>query len=717
MVFLYFNIKFSGKNRMSKLLDSEIKFLKTVGPKRAELLNEELDIYSWEDLLTYFPYRHTDRSKFYKINEINANMPSIQLVGKISHIQEIPGKRFRRLTAKLLDDTGQIELVWFRGIKMMKDIIKPGQNYVVFGKANYVKNSGLSIAHPEIETVEKWKKKPATGLMPHYNTTETMKKNGLHSRAIQKLQEVLLQSIENKIPETLPEWMLKKYHLVSRTQAIRAIHFPQNYDELSKAEYRLKFEELFYIQLGMLKTRIHRKATTPGHIFPEIGAYFNHFYHNQLPFELTEAQKRVIREIRHDMATGKHMNRLLQGDVGSGKTLVALFCMLIAIDNGFQASLMVPTEVLAQQHYKSICKFLDGMSVRVELLTGSTKRKDRVPIHEGLRNGDVNILIGTHALLEDEVQFQNLGIAIIDEQHRFGVAQRARLWNKAEIPPHILVMTATPIPRTLAMTVYGDLDVSVIDELPPGRKPIKTSHATDAQRLRVFKFMRDQIAAGRQIYVVYPLISESENMDFKDLEDGVESMLRAFPRPDYQLAVVHGKMKPADKEHEMQFFKEGKAQIMVATTVIEVGVDVPNASVMIIESAERFGLSQMHQLRGRVGRGGDQSYCILMTKQHLGETTKQRIDIMCRTNDGFEIAEADMKLRGPGDIEGTQQSGLPINLKIASLGKDQQILQFVRNIANMILGRDPELQADANTILIHRLRELNKNKLQWRMIS
>ncbi|MEA1873016.1 MAG: ATP-dependent DNA helicase RecG [Bacteroidota bacterium] len=702
---------------MSKQLDSEIKFLKTVGPKRAELLNEELDIYTWEDLMTYFPYRHTDRSKFYKIREITANMPTVQLVGKISQLQEIQGKRFRRLTAKLQDDTGQIELVWFRGINIIKDIIKPGQNYVVFGKANLVKNSGLSIPHPEIESVEKWKNKPATGLMPHYNTTEAMKKNGLHSRAIQKLQEVLIQSLENNIPETLPDWMLKKYHLIKRADAIRAIHFPKNVDEMSKAEYRLKFEELFYIQLGILKAKIRRKAATPGYVFPDIGQYFNHFYHNQLPFELTEAQKRVIREIRHDMATGQHMNRLLQGDVGSGKTLVALFCMLIAIDNGFQASLIVPTEVLAQQHFQSIKKFLNGMDLRVELLTGSTKRKDRVPIHEGLRNGDVNILIGTHALLEDEVQFQKIGLTIIDEQHRFGVAQRAKLWKKSTTPPHILVMTATPIPRTLAMTVYGDLDVSVINELPPGRKPIITTHATDAQRLRVFKFMKEQIAAGRQIYVVYPLIYESESMDFKHLEDGVESMLRAFPRPDYQLAVVHGKMKPADKEYEMQFFKEGKAQIMVATTVIEVGVDVPNASAMIIESAERFGLSQMHQLRGRVGRGADQSYCILMTEKSLGENTKQRIDIMCRTNDGFEIAEADMKLRGPGDIEGTQQSGLPINLKIASLGKDQQILQFVRNVANLILDRDPELEAEANTVLKSTLQAQSKNKLLWRMIS
>ena len=701
---------------MSNLLQSEIKFLKTVGPKRAELLNQEADIHTWEDLMTYFPYRHTDRSKFYKVQDLQPGMPTVQLLGKITQLREIPGKRFKRLTAKLIDDTGQVELVWFRSIKAISEIIKAGQTYVVFGKPNFVKGS-CSIPHPEMETLEKWNQKPATGLMPHYNTTENMKKNGLHSRGMQKLQAILLQSIENHIPETLPEWMLQKYRMIPRNEAIRAIHFPRDIEELSKAEYRLKFEELFYIQLGMLKVRNRRKSITPGYNFSDIGKNFNEFYHNKLPFELTDAQKRVIREIRHDMASGRHMNRLLQGDVGSGKTLVALFCMLIAIDNGFQASLMVPTEILAQQHFQSVKKFLEGMDIRIELLTGSVKKKDRTPIHEGLQNGDVDILIGTHALLEDEVRFHKMGIAIIDEQHRFGVAQRARLWKKSDIPPHILVMTATPIPRTLAMTVYGDLDVSVIDQLPPGRKPIKTWHSNDSQRLRVFKFMREQIAAGRQIYVVYPLISESETMDFKDLEDGVDSMLRAFPRPDYQLAVVHGKMKPEEKDKAMAYFKSGAANIMVATTVIEVGVDVPNATVMIIESAERFGLSQMHQLRGRVGRGGDQSYCILMTRHGLGETTKQRIDVMCRTNDGFEIAEADMQLRGPGDIEGTQQSGLPINLKIASLGKDQQMLQFARNIAEMILERDPELSSEANYILKTTLEDQNKNKLTWRMIS
>jgi ATP-dependent DNA helicase RecG len=702
---------------MSNRLQSEIQYLKSVGPKRAELLQQELDIYTWEDLLTHYPYKHTDRSKFYKISQLNAYLPTIQVLGKITLPKEIPGKRFRRLTARLEDETGSIELVWFRGIKMIREIIKPGQTYVVFGKPTSSKNGVISIVHPEMESIEEWKKKPATGLLPHYNTTENMKKAGLHSRALQKLMGILLQSINNEIPETLPTELKNKYHLINRYDAIRAIHFPNNPEELRQAEYRLKFEELFYIQLGMLKSKIHRKTITKGHVLSEIGNNFNEFYHKQLPFELTEAQKRVIREIRHDMAGGKHMNRLLQGDVGSGKTLVALFCMLIAMDNNFQSILMVPTEILAQQHFQSIKSFLKNMDIRVELLTGSVKKKDRIPIHEGLQAGHVNILIGTHALLEEEVQFSNLGIAIIDEQHRFGVAQRAKLWNKSEIPPHILVMTATPIPRTLAMTVYGDLDVSVIDQLPPGRKAIITKHATDAQRLKVFQFMRDQIAQGRQIYVVYPLISESESMDFKDLEDGVESMLRAFPRPEYQLAVVHGKMKPENKAFEMDFFKSGKANIMVATTVIEVGVDVPNASVMVIESAERFGLSQLHQLRGRVGRGGTQSYCILMTKQRLSETSKQRIDVMCRTNDGFEIAEADMQLRGPGDIEGTQQSGMPINLKIASLGKDQQLLQFVRNIAENILDADPELKQSKHHLLLNNLKSQNKNKIIWRRIS
>ncbi len=714
---MYFRFKFKGNKQMSNLLQSEIKFLKSVGSKRAEVLNTDAQIYTWEDLMTYFPYRHTDRSKFYKISEIKNSMPSIQIIGKISHPQEISGKRFKRLTAKLSDETGSIELVWFQSVKTIKEIIKPGETYVVFGKPNFVKNIGFSMAHPEMETLEKWKQKPATGLLPHYNTTENMKKIGLHSRGMQKLQEILLQSVKDAIPETLPDWMLKKYKFISRSHAIRAIHFPQSIDELKHAEYRLKFEELFYIQLGILKARNYRKKNTPGYNFRDIGKYFNEFYHNKLPFELTDAQKRVIREIRHDTASGKQMNRLLQGDVGSGKTLVALFCMLIAIDNGYQACLMVPTEILAQQHFQSVKKFLGDMDLRVELLTGSVKKKDRTPIHEGLSKGEVNILIGTHALIEDEVKFNNLGLAIIDEQHRFGVAQRAKLWKKSITPPHILVMTATPIPRTLAMTVYGDLDISIIDELPPGRKPIKTWHSNDSQRLRVFKFMREQIAQGRQIYVVYPLISESETMDFKDLEDGVESMLRAFPRPDYQLAVVHGKMKPDEKDKAMEYFKSGAANIMVATTVIEVGVDVPNATVMIIESAERFGLSQMHQLRGRVGRGGNQSYCILMTKHGLSETTKQRIEVMCRSNDGFEIAEADMKLRGPGDIEGTQQSGLPFNLKISSLGKDQQMLQFSRNIAEMILDKDPELNHPSNTILKNTLNEQNKHRQNWRLIS
>ncbi|MFP4664881.1 MAG: ATP-dependent DNA helicase RecG [Bacteroidales bacterium] len=701
---------------MPSQLQTEIKYLKGVGPKKAELLNSELDIFTFEDLLNYFPYRHTDRSRFYKIKELRDGMPTVQILATVHAPQTVGGKRFSRLTAFCEDDTGSLELVWFKGAKWIKESIKPGQQYVIFGKPTRYKGR-INMAHPDMETLEKWQQKPATGLMPHYNTTEAMKKQRLHSKAVQKLQENLLNSLNTAIPENLPEYLRQKYRLIGKDQAIRNIHFPDSHEALSQAEYRLKFEELFFIQLGMLKARNHRKESIPGHVFSQVGQQFNDFYKNNLPFELTGAQKRVIKEIRLDMGSGKHMNRLLQGDVGSGKTLVALMCMLIAIDNGYQTALMAPTEILAQQHAQSIGKMLEGMNLRIELLTGSTKQKDRKLIHEGLQSGEVDILIGTHALLEDVVQFNKLGLTIIDEQHRFGVAQRARLWKKSETPPHVLVMTATPIPRTLAMTVYGDLDVSTIDELPPGRKPIITKHATDSKRLRVFQFMRDEIAKGRQIYVVYPLIKESESMDFKDLEDGVESMLRAFPRPDYQLAVVHGQMKPADKEKSMQYFKSGAADILVATTVIEVGVDVPNASVMILESAERFGLSQMHQLRGRVGRGAEQSYCVLMTKNKLGDTSRQRIEVMTRSNDGFEIAEADMKLRGPGDIEGTQQSGLPINLKIANLGRDQQLLQFVRNIADAILEKDPTLSAPENLLLTHELRKQSKNKLLWRMIS
>ncbi|MEA3447932.1 MAG: ATP-dependent DNA helicase RecG [Bacteroidota bacterium] len=701
---------------MASQFDNDIKYLKGVGPKRAELLKDELDIQSFEDLLNYFPYRHTDRSKFYKITELRDGMPMVQIIATIHAPKMVGGKRFSRLTAMCNDDTGSLELVWFKGAKWIKDSLKPGRQYVIFGKSTRYK-SHLNMAHPDMELLENWQKKPATGLMPHYYTTEKLKKHKLHSKAIQKLQENLINTLNEPIPESLPGWMHQKYRLVDKDTAIRNLHFPKDNETLAKAEYRLKFEELFFIQLGMLKSRNQRKKQIPGYVFSSVGANFNDFYKKNLPFELTEAQKRVIKEIRRDMGSGQHMNRLLQGDVGSGKTLVALMCMLIAIDNGYQAALMVPTEILAQQHHHSISDMLKGMNLRVELLTGSTKQKDRKLIHEGLLSGDVDILIGTHTLLEDVVEFHKLGLTIIDEQHRFGVAQRARLWKKSSQPPHILVMTATPIPRTLAMTVYGDLDVSTIDELPPGRKSIVTKQATDSQRLRVFQFMRDEIAKGRQIFVVYPLINESEHMDYKDLEDGVESMLRAFPRPDYQVAVVHGKMKPAEKEKSMQYFKSGAADILVATTVIEVGVDIPNASVLILESAERFGLSQMHQLRGRVGRGAEQSYCILMTRNKLGDNSRQRIEVMTRTNDGFEIAEADMKIRGPGDIEGTQQSGLPINLKIANLGRDHQILQFARNIAEAILKNDPELSASENILLKREIKKQGKNKLLWRMIS
>jgi ATP-dependent DNA helicase RecG len=701
---------------MQDYLQQEIKFLSGVGPKRAELLNKELNIYNFEDLLYYFPYKYIDRSIFYKISELNPNLPYIQLKGKIVGFETIGGGRKKRLVAFFSDGTGTIELLWFKGLSYIQKSLLLNTEYIVFGKPGYF-NRKYNIIHPEVENVLKTQDVISAKLQAHYNTTEKLKKSFLHSKAVSKLMNNLLIVLKDKIKEILPDYLLKKYKLISLEEALFNIHFPQNADLLKKAIYRLKFEELFYIQLNILQKRSYRIHKSIGFVFSKVGDFLNRFYENNLPFELTDAQKRVLKEIRKDIGSGRQMNRLLQGDVGSGKTLVALMSMLIALDNGYQACIMAPTEILANQHFDTIKEFLDGLPVKVDLLTGSKKTVARKEIHENLLNGDLQILIGTHALIEDTVQFKNLGLVVIDEQHRFGVAQRAKLWKKNHQPPHILVMTATPIPRTLAMTIYGDLDVSVIDELPPGRKPIKTIHLYDSRRLRMFGFIRQQIEKGRQIYIVYPLIKESEKMDYKDLEDGYESISRAFPPPKYAVSVVHGKMKPVEKDAAMNLFVKGQTHVMVATTVIEVGVDVPNASVMVIESAERFGLSQLHQLRGRVGRGADQSYCVLMTSYKLSNEARKRIDIMIKTNDGFEISEADLKLRGPGDIEGTQQSGLAFDLKIANLGQDGQLIQYVRDIAEEILDNDPDLKNTDNYILAKQLKRISNKKVDFSVIS
>jgi ATP-dependent DNA helicase RecG len=701
---------------MSELAGLDIKFLPGVGPKRASVLNQELSIYSYEDLLYHFPYKYIDRTKFYSIREINSKLPYIQVRGQITSIENLGEKRQQRLVAYFTDGEDTLELVWFKGIKYIKGNLKPNTEYIVFGKPSEF-NRKINVVHPEIEEASKNNGKINASLQSFYLTTEKMKNSFLNSRAIQKLQENALKSVNGKIPETLPALLIKKLGLINLHEALLQIHFPQNTEILKKAQYRLKFEELFYIQLNILKMKMKRKILYKGHPFSVIGNYFNTFYKNNLPFELTNAQKRVIKEIRKDVGSGKQMNRLLQGDVGSGKTMVGLMCMLMALDNGCQACLMAPTEILATQHMESISEFLEGIDVNVALLTGSTKQKDRRRIHEDLKSGELQILIGTHALLEDVVQFNNLGLVIIDEQHRFGVAQRARLWKKNHIPPHILVMTATPIPRTLAMTLYGDLEVSVIDELPPGRKPIQTVHYFENRRRQVYEFMKKQIDLGRQIYLVYPMIKESEKMDYKNLEEGYESVAKSFPPEKYGISMVHGKMKPAEKDAEMQKFAQGETKIMVATTVIEVGVNVPNASVMVIESTERFGLSQLHQLRGRVGRGAEQSYCILMSSYKISNESRKRIETMVRTNDGFEIAEVDLKLRGPGDIEGTQQSGISYDLKIAHLGKDGQLLQYARDIAQEILDNDPLLEKKENFTLAKQVKRLSKTKINWSVIS
>ena len=698
---------------MFDLTTRDIKYLSGVGPQKAAVLNKELEIYSLHDLLYYFPYKYVDRSRIYYIHEIDGNMPYIQLKGKILGFETFGEGRQRRLLAHFSDGTGVVDLVWFQGIKYVTNKYKLYEEYIVFGKPT-VFNGRINVAHPDIDSPADLKLS-SMGLQPYYNTTEKMKRSFLNSHAIEKMMATVIGQIQEPLSETLSPKLIADHHLMSLTDALRNIHFPSNPELLRKAQYRLKFEELFYVQLNILRYAKDRQRKYRGYVFETVGEIFNTFYSKNLPFELTGAQKRVLREIRQDVGCGKQMNRLLQGDVGSGKTLVALMSMLMALDNGFQACMMAPTEILANQHYDTIRELLFGMDVRVELLTGSVKGKKREAILTGLLTGDVHILIGTHAVIEDTVNFASLGLAVIDEQHRFGVAQRARLWSKSVQPPHVLVMTATPIPRTLAMTLYGDLDVSVIDELPPGRKPIATIHQFDNRRESLYRSVRKQIEEGRQVYIVYPLIKESEKIDLKNLEEGYLHICEEFP--DCKVCKVHGKMKPAEKEEEMQRFLANETQIMVATTVIEVGVNVPNASVMIIENAERFGLSQLHQLRGRVGRGADQSYCILVTTYKLTEETRKRLEIMVRTNDGFEIAEADLKLRGPGDLEGTQQSGIAFDLKIADIARDGQLLQYVRTIAEEITDADPGGVLPENAILWQQLRALRKTNVNWAAIS
>ncbi len=698
---------------MFDLVTRDIKYLPGVGPQRAVLLNKELGIQSLHDLLYYFPYKYVDRSRLYRINEIDGNMPYIQLKGVILSFETLGEGRQRRLVAHFSDGTGVVDLVWFQGIKYLTGRYKVHTEYIVFGKPT-VFNGRINVAHPEIDDTAGLVLS-TMGLQPFYNTTEKMKRAMLNSRALEKLTTSMLALLKEPLSETLPSWLVKEHHLLSLDEALRNIHFPKNPELLRKAEYRLKFEELFYVQLNILRFCKERQHKYRGIRFDKVGEVFNSFYTNNLPFELTNAQKRVIKEMRKDMGSGRQMNRLLQGDVGSGKTLVALMTMLIALDNGHQTCLMAPTEILAGQHFETIQQLLFGMNIRVELLTGSIKGNRRKTILRDLATGEIQILIGTHAVLEDNVNFFSLGMVVIDEQHRFGVAQRAKLWNKNTTPPHVLVMTATPIPRTLAMTLYGDLDVSIIDELPPGRKPIQTIHQFDNRRTSLYDSIRRQIQEGRQVYIVYPLIQESEKIDIKNLEEGYEHLREVFP--EYQLSKVHGKMKPAEKDAEMQRFVNREAQIMVATTVIEVGVNVPNASVMVIENAERFGLSQLHQLRGRVGRGADQSYCILVTGYKLTEETRKRIEIMVNTNDGFEIAEADLKLRGPGDLEGTQQSGIALDLKIANIARDGQLLHYVREVAQHIIDNDSETNRPENEILWLQLKQLRKTHADWSAIS
>ena len=698
---------------MSSILDQDIMYLPGVGPKKKEILSRELGIASYGDLLEYYPYKYVDRTKIFHISELTQNMPFVQIKGKILSYEEFDtGKRNKRLVAHFSDGFGVVDLVWFRSSQYVMKTYKVGTEYIVFGKPT-IFNGRFQFAHPDLDDASNLELSQM-GMQPYYGTTEKMKKYGFSSRTIEKITKTLV-GILPPLPETLPDFIVNRLHLISRDAAFRFIHYPHSHQEMQKAQVRLKFEELFYVQLNILRYASDQRRKYRGYIFNRIGDIFNGFYAHNLPFELTGAQKRVMHEIRNDMCSGRQMNRLLQGDVGSGKTLVALMSMLIALDNGYQACLMAPTEILAEQHLQTIRDFLKGMDIRVELLTGIVKGKKREKILADLATGDIQILVGTHAVLEDPVVFSRLGIAVIDEQHRFGVAQRAKLWNKSENPPHVLVMTATPIPRTLAMTIYGDLDVSVIDELPPGRKPIQTLHKFDTQITSLYQSIRRQINLGRQVYIVFPLIKESEKMDLKNLEEGFETLKQAFP--EFKLSKIHGKMKSAEKEEEMEHFVKGETQILVATTVIEVGVNVPNASVMVILDAQRFGLSQLHQLRGRVGRGCDQSYCILVTNYKLSEETRKRIDIMCDTNDGFRIAEADLKLRGPGDLEGTQQSGMAFDLKIANIARDGQLVQLARTEAQHIVDNDPQCERPENALLWNRLRELKKTNINWAAIS
>ncbi|WP_264521772.1 ATP-dependent DNA helicase RecG [Flavobacterium sp. N1994] len=700
----------------NSLLQTPIEYLKGVGPQRGELLRKELGIHRYEDLINFYPNRYIDRTRYYKINELQKNESEVQIIGKIINIKTVEfGKAKKRLVATFVDETGQIELVWFQGHKWIRDSLKINVAYVIFGKVAYF-GTTYSMAHPEMELLTEHEQSLRCSMQPVYPSTETLTNRGISNRVINKMMQQLFLETQAKFTETLPTYLLEELKLIPKNAALFNIHFPKSQELLSKAQFRLKFEELFFIQLQLITKNLVRKHKIKGHPFTIVGDHFNNFYQNHLPFELTNAQKKVLKEIRNDMGTNAQMNRLLQGDVGSGKTIVALMAMLIALDNGFQSCLMAPTEILANQHYNGLTELAKDLNINIKILTGSTKTAERKIIHEALENGSLDILIGTHALLEDKVQFKNLGLAIIDEQHRFGVEQRSKLWQKNDIPPHILVMTATPIPRTLAMSLYGDLDISVIDELPPGRKPIQTVHRYDSNRLKVWKFIKDEIAKGRQIYIVYPLIKESETMDYKDLMDGYESISRDFPLPQYSISIVHGKMKPADKDAEMKRFAEGKTNIMVATTVIEVGVNIPNASVMIIESAERFGLSQLHQLRGRVGRGAEQSYCILMTSFKLSSDSKIRLETMCQTNDGFEIAEVDLKLRGPGDIMGKQQSGV-LNLQIADLVKDKDILLLARHKAIELLKKDASMTLPEHQTLRAVFIELTKKKNIWNYIS
>lgn len=698
----------------SALLETALTYLPGIGPKRAETLQKELGLKTWGDLLYYFPYKHIDRSRLYHTSELTSDMPFVQIHGQFISFEQVGEGRKKRLIGHFTDGYGWVDCVWFNSQQYILKTIKLHTDYIVFGRPSLF-NDRINLTHPDID--------PADSLMlskmsmqPYYQATEKMKKVGLNSRTLEKFTSTLLRQIpEGSIPETLPHNLLNRLCMVSLDEALRAAHYPSTAQELTQANYRLKFEELFYVQLSVLRYARLRQGTIRGHVFSKVGDYFNNFYTQHLPFQLTEAQKRVIREMRIDMGSGKQMNRLVQGDVGSGKTMVALMTMLIALDNGYQACIMAPTEILAEQHFATFKKMLGDMNVRVELLTGMVKGKRRKTVMEGLQNGEVQILVGTHAVIEDNVLFRNLGLVVIDEQHRFGVAQRAKLWEKNITPPHVLVMTATPIPRTLAMTLYGDLDVSIIDELPPGRKPIQTMHMHDNNPDKLYRGINQQIQEGRQVYMVYPLVKESEKLDLKNVEEAYIHLQKIFP--EYKISMVHGQMKPADKDAEMQRFASGETHILVATTVIEVGVNVPNASVMVIQNAERFGLSQLHQLRGRVGRGANQSYCILVTKYDLSKETRRRIDIMTETNDGFEIAEADLRFRGPGDLEGTQQSGIAFNLKLANLARDGQIVQLARETASSVLDADPTLSLPQNQIMVERMRYLKRDEMDWSSIS